>query len=254
MPANRDRIIGTALGSTLHLRSQAHALVAASPVFADCFFVYEWVNPFLVDNRHADNRTCGLLQLFTFTVKDNGGLSSLVAAFTVPRGRKEQTRSLGPGARALVLTKNVLGWKPTEKDMAHAVIPSWNEALWRLYRTGPWLHLVLFEHPPPKPPVGAVVPPRDPTNHDGFARDPAVWAWALRRARWRCEACGCPAPFLTAGGEPYLEVHHLRRLADGGSDTVDNVAALCPACHREVHLGEEAEALRLRLVDLRGAD
>lgn len=250
MPANRNRIIGTELGSSIHVRSQAHPLVAASPVFSDCFLVYEWVNPFLEDNRHADSRTCGRLQLFT--VVDGDSSSSLVAAFTVPRGRKEQTRNLGPGARAVVLTKNVLGWKPTAKGMAHAVIPSWSEALRRLDRTGPWHHMVLFEHPPPSPPVGAVVPPRDPTKHDGFARDPAVRAWALRRARWRCEACGCAAPFLTAAGEPYLEVHHLRRLADGGSDTVDNVAALCPTCHREVHLGEEAETLRLRLLELRG--
>jgi 5-methylcytosine-specific restriction protein A len=32
-----------------------------------------------------------------------------------------------------------------------------------------------------------------------------------------------------------LEPHHTRRLADGGPDAPDAVAALCPTCHRRVH-------------------
>lgn len=39
-------------------------------------------------------------------------------------------------------------------------------------------------------------------------------------------------------GSPYLEVHHVRRLADGGSDTTENAVALCPNCHMELHYGE----------------
>lgn len=42
---------------------------------------------------------------------------------------------------------------------------------------------------------------------------------------------------------PTLEVHHLRRLADGGSDTVANAVALCPNCHREIHYGINKSAL-----------
>lgn len=36
---------------------------------------------------------------------------------------------------------------------------------------------------------------------------------------------------------PYLEVHHIIFLAQGGDDTVDNAEALCPNCHRRKHYG-----------------
>ena len=36
---------------------------------------------------------------------------------------------------------------------------------------------------------------------------------------------------------PYLEVHHIIRLADDGDDSVENAIALCPNCHREAHFG-----------------
>ena len=80
-----------------------------------------------------------------------------------------------------------------------------------------------------------------------FVRDPQVRAHTLRRAAGSCECCGKPAPFMTDRGEPYLEVHHVQTLADGGADTPDNTAAVCPTCHRRLHLGADAEDLRLRL-------
>ena len=47
-------------------------------------------------------------------------------------------------------------------------------------------------------------------------------------------------------GEPYLEAHHVIRLADGGKDTIDNVVAICPNCHRKVHvLDDEADTVIL---------
>ena len=41
------------------------------------------------------------------------------------------------------------------------------------------------------------------------------------------------APFIKENGAPFLEIHHLKRLADGGSDTISNTVAICPNCHRE---------------------
>ncbi|HEX8124258.1 MAG TPA: HNH endonuclease signature motif containing protein [Allosphingosinicella sp.] len=71
-----------------------------------------------------------------------------------------------------------------------------------------------------------------------YKRNPHVVAAVLERAAGTCERCGCAAPFLRASdGEPYLEVHHAVRLADGGDDTVDNALAVCPNCHRETHYG-----------------
>ncbi|WP_079914142.1 HNH endonuclease [Paenibacillus sp. 32352] len=71
-----------------------------------------------------------------------------------------------------------------------------------------------------------------------FKRNPDVIAEVLVRANGKCEKCGNPAPFNRASdGTPYLEVHHKKRLADGGEDTVDNAIAVCPNCHRELHFG-----------------
>lgn len=68
-----------------------------------------------------------------------------------------------------------------------------------------------------------------------YERNQYVVEYAKRRANGICQLCGCAAPFQNKKGEPYLEVHHIEWLAQGGSDTIDNVAALCPNCHRKMH-------------------
>ncbi|MDM5225008.1 NUDIX domain-containing protein [Cytobacillus sp. NJ13] len=69
-----------------------------------------------------------------------------------------------------------------------------------------------------------------------FKRNPDVIAEVLERAKGICEKCRKPAPFVRANDfSPYLEVHHLRPLSEGGEDTVENAVALCPNCHREYH-------------------
>ncbi|CAB3780297.1 HNH endonuclease [Paraburkholderia fynbosensis] len=71
-----------------------------------------------------------------------------------------------------------------------------------------------------------------------FVRNPDVVAEVLSRAAGRCEKCHCEAPFRRrTDGSPYLEVHHIKRLADEGEDTPENAQALCPNCHRESHYG-----------------
>ena len=78
-----------------------------------------------------------------------------------------------------------------------------------------------------------------------FERNPDVVAEVQYRAKGACERCGQPAPFLRGDtGTPYLEVHHLVRLADGGEDTVENALALCPNCHRRAHFGNPASSDR----------
>lgn len=76
------------------------------------------------------------------------------------------------------------------------------------------------------------------TNVLTFVRSKAVAAARLAHANGICEECAHPAPFLRrGGGEPYLEIHHRVRLADGGPDTFENTIALCPNCHRKAHFG-----------------
>jgi 5-methylcytosine-specific restriction protein A len=65
-------------------------------------------------------------------------------------------------------------------------------------------------------------------------RSTAIKLYAQKRANGICEGCNEIAPFETKSG-PYLEVHHLTRLADGGADLPQNVIALCPTCHRKAH-------------------
>ncbi len=84
------------------------------------------------------------------------------------------------------------------------------------------------------------------TMSNSFIRDRYVSEYAKRRARGQCQLCGSPAPFKDQYGHPYLESHHIIWLADGGSDSIDNVAALCPNCHRKMHslnLEEDVQTL-----------
>ena len=98
------------------------------------------------------------------------------------------------------------------------------------------------------PPEGQKNVKRAINSSERFVRDPNVIAWVLEHAAGACEACGEKAPFQRDDGEPYLEVHHVRPLAEGGPDTVDNAVACCPNCHRHLHHGSERETLRLSLV------
>lgn len=81
------------------------------------------------------------------------------------------------------------------------------------------------------------------------ARSKAVREYVLRRAAGRCELTGRPAPFVTNAGEPYLEVHHTRRLSDDGPDDPHWVAAIDPTAHREIHFGNRGEELNNSLIE-----
>lgn len=72
-----------------------------------------------------------------------------------------------------------------------------------------------------------------------YKRSALVAEYARVRAAGKCEACRTAAPFLTANGAPFLEVHHIDRLADGGADSCEQVAAVCPNCHRRIHYGAD---------------
>lgn len=90
-------------------------------------------------------------------------------------------------------------------------------------------------------PSGQNKPQQTTSTSSSFVRDPLVKAWVLENAKGVCEDCGSPAPFLTIYDEPFLEVHHVKLLADGGSDTISNAIAVCPNCHRRCHLAKNKE-------------
>lgn len=91
-------------------------------------------------------------------------------------------------------------------------------------------------------------------NVRAYERSSLVIAIARLRASYRCEMTDCPHPqFQLTDGSPYTEVHHITPLADGGPDTLENVACLCPAHHREIHLGARAAELTDLLRTIRAA-
>lgn len=69
-----------------------------------------------------------------------------------------------------------------------------------------------------------------------FSRSSLVKRMALLRSGGKCECCKKDSPFISKYGEPFFEVHHITPLSKGGEDDIDNVAALCPNCHRKIHL------------------
>lgn len=79
-----------------------------------------------------------------------------------------------------------------------------------------------------------------------YYRSQALKLYVIARSKGICEGCGSMAPFKTKIG-PYLECHHVHRLADGGPDHPINVVALCPNCHRRAHFSADAESYNNKL-------
>jgi 5-methylcytosine-specific restriction protein A len=75
-------------------------------------------------------------------------------------------------------------------------------------------------------------------------RDPYVIEHTKRRAKGICQLCGNTAPFNNKKDEPFLEVHHIEWLARDGDDSISNTVALCPNCHRKMHILDRAEDKR----------
>ena len=96
--------------------------------------------------------------------------------------------------------------------------------------------------------TGNLNPKKKTSVSTGYDRDPYVVADAEDRAGGICELCLKPAPFMRSDGTPYLEVHHIIFLSERGPDVLENVAALCPNCHRECHSGASASELRSELL------
>ena len=69
----------------------------------------------------------------------------------------------------------------------------------------------------------------------------------IKESNGKCELCGEQAPFNYRDGTPYLEPHFVQWLSEGGSPTIDNVVALCPNCHKKIHvLHLQSDLLKLR--------
>ncbi|MHA8262696.1 HNH endonuclease [Lactobacillaceae bacterium Melli_B3] len=65
--------------------------------------------------------------------------------------------------------------------------------------------------------------------------NPIVQTLAKKLANGHCQLCGQPAPFEYEQ-QPYLKVHYLTALDNGGSDALANAVALCPNCYQKMQL------------------
>lgn len=62
---------------------------------------------------------------------------------------------------------------------------------------------------------------------------------ALQRARYRCESPGCECAV-------FLQVHHIRPVAEAGENKLENLKVLCWRCHRTLHDAEDAARQSLK--------
>lgn len=86
--------------------------------------------------------------------------------------------------------------------------------------------------------AGNKSPERKEVISYSYVRDRGVAADALIDTKGICYDCKKKGPFISRKtNQPFLEVHHVKMLRDHGSDTPDNVIALCPNCHRKRHDG-----------------
>jgi 5-methylcytosine-specific restriction endonuclease McrA len=73
-----------------------------------------------------------------------------------------------------------------------------------------------------------------------FIRSNDVLTYAKAVADGVCSLCGCNSEL-----DPmqFLDCHHIVFLRDGGSDTRENVVAVCPNCHRKLHIAPDSETV-----------
>ncbi len=83
-------------------------------------------------------------------------------------------------------------------------------------------------------------------------RNQFISEYTKNRANGICDLCGKEAPFKDKNGNPYLESHHVITLAEGGPDVIYNTVAICPNCHRKIHiLKDKKDILKLQKVILK---
>ena len=65
-------------------------------------------------------------------------------------------------------------------------------------------------------PAGVIKPQKRKQTITQYARSPLIRAWVLERAGDTCELCSYKAPFVKEDGTPFLEIHHITQLSQGG--------------------------------------
>jgi 5-methylcytosine-specific restriction protein A len=107
-------------------------------------------------------------------------------------------------------------------------------------------HTIATERGQPRAPAGRRKPEKTTIEQTTWKSDPAVRAWVLNRANNCCEGCGDPALYTDPLGT-FFKLFRLQPFAEGGTDTIENTAALCPNCYQLAEYGPERTAFLERL-------
>ncbi len=79
-----------------------------------------------------------------------------------------------------------------------------------------------------------------------YARNRGWVAEAKNRFGVYCMCENCQNTFIKLDGQPYIEVHHIVALSDGGEDSLWNLAVLCAHHHRMAHFADKKTQLDLK--------
>jgi 5-methylcytosine-specific restriction endonuclease McrA len=83
-----------------------------------------------------------------------------------------------------------------------------------------------------------------------YNRDATIVALTHRRSGYKCEMPDCNyMGFNKINGGKFIETHHITPLSVGGEDSIENVAALCPTCHRMLHYAQDQKRRKHLLKD-----
>lgn len=77
-----------------------------------------------------------------------------------------------------------------------------------------------------------------------YKRSGRMKKFALLRAKGKCELCRENGPFEYKESF-FLEGHHIIPLSRGGKNEIDNIAALCPNCHKKAHYADINQRLKI---------
>ena len=91
-------------------------------------------------------------------------------------------------------------------------------------------------------------------THETFARNRGWVKQAKYKFGHHCLYPNCKNSFLKPDGEPYIEVHHIVPLFQGGEDAIWNLSVVCAHHHRVAHFAEnivkeDLQKLFLGIVD-----
>jgi len=76
-----------------------------------------------------------------------------------------------------------------------------------------------------------------------FRRDPLLTELLKEYFDFKCIFCS--SSIERDEGNPYIESHHIIHLSDSGLDTADNIAIVCPNCHKTFHFGKKSQKEKL---------